>query len=226
MVLKEDPQTRVRAAGRLIMRSTSKEDSVLRRPSLAAMMLAGGAFLIASGTIHLRLWYQAYRHIPTIGPLFLVPGIAGILLAMGMVGYRRLGTAVAGAGYMAASIGGLLVSTKVGLFGFHDSLLAPYARLSLNLEIAGLIVLAGAALLLVAPTFDNVLKSVSSGRSRRSVVQTQRYGVAAGHGGCGYVRGLPPSRADRRAWTQDHMGGRLDELEVHYGPAVTKPTLA
>ncbi len=174
MVLKEDPQTRVRAAGRLIMRSTSKEDSVLRRPSLAAMMLAGGALLVASGTIHLRLWYQAYRHIPTIGPLFLVPGIAGILLAMGMVGYRRLGTAVAGAGYMAASIGGLLVSTKVGLFGFHDSLLAPYARLSLNLEIAGLIVLAGAALLLVAPTFDNVLKSVSSGRSRRSVVQTQR----------------------------------------------------
>ena len=48
----------------------------------------------------------------------------------------------AAAGFMIATIGGLLLSIYVGLFGFMDTLAAPYAGLSLGVESAGAVVLA------------------------------------------------------------------------------------
>ena len=51
--------------------------------------LAGAALLIWSAVIHLHLWVASYRHIPTIGPLFLVQGIAGIVIAVAIVVLRR-----------------------------------------------------------------------------------------------------------------------------------------
>ena len=42
---------------------------------------------------------------------------------------------------MIATIGGLLLSVYVGLFGFMDTLSAPFAGLSLAVEIAGTVVL-------------------------------------------------------------------------------------
>jgi hypothetical protein len=48
-----------------------------------------------------------------------------------------------------ATIGGLLASVYVGLFGFMDSLAAPYAGLSLGVESAGAVVLAVVGTVLV-----------------------------------------------------------------------------
>ena len=42
---------------------------------------------------------------------------------------------------MIATIGGLLLSVSVGLFGFMDSPATPYAGLSLGVESAGAVVL-------------------------------------------------------------------------------------
>jgi hypothetical protein len=85
---------------------------------------------------------MGYRTIPMIGPLFLVQGIAGTLLAVLLLLSRRLLMVAAAAGFMIATIGGLLLSVSVGLFGFMDSLAAPYAGLSLGVESAGALVLA------------------------------------------------------------------------------------
>ena len=97
-----------------------------------------GAVLVAFTTaIHLHLWADGYRTIPVIGPLFLVQGIAGILLALALIGWRRMVTVVVGIGFMLTTVGGLLISVYFGLFGFMDSLSAPFAGMSLIVEISG-----------------------------------------------------------------------------------------
>jgi hypothetical protein len=112
-------------------------------------LVVGSALLASSGAIHLQLWAMGYRTIPTIGPLFLLQGIAGVLLAVLLLLWRRLIVVVAGAGFMVATVGGLLVSVKFGLFGFMDTFAAPYAGVSLMLEGAGAVVLAVVGILLV-----------------------------------------------------------------------------
>jgi hypothetical protein len=108
------------------------------------LCLAGAALLVVSSVIHLHLWSTGYRHIPTIGPLFLLQGIAGIVLALLVAASRRGWAALVGAGFAASTIGGLVLSVEVGLFGFMDSLHAPDAILSLMVESAALVVLAAA----------------------------------------------------------------------------------
>jgi hypothetical protein len=112
-------------------------------------LLAGAALAAASGAIHLHLWADGYRTIPTIGPLFLFQGIAGVVLAVILAASRRLLAALATVGFLVATIGGLLLSVYVGLFGFSDTLAAPWAGVSLIVEIVGAVVLvAGSAALL------------------------------------------------------------------------------
>jgi hypothetical protein len=90
-----------------------------------------------TSSIHLHLWADGYRSIPVVGPLFLVQGIAGAVLTLALIGWRRMLTAVVGIGFMLSTVGGLLISVNFGLFGFMDSLAAPFAGMSLVVEIAG-----------------------------------------------------------------------------------------
>ena len=123
--------------------------SATRRVTITLAMVIGAALVAATSAIHLHLWATGYRAIPTIGPLFLVQGIVGAILAVVLAASRRVFAVVAAAGFMAATIGGLLLSVYVGLFGFMDSLAAPFAGLSLAVEGVGALTLAavGAVLL-------------------------------------------------------------------------------
>ena len=123
--------------------------SPTRRAATTLGLVAGSALLASSGAIHLQLWSMGYRGIPTIGPLFLLQGIAGALLGLVLLLWRRLLAVVAGAGFMVATISGLLVSVKFGLFGFMDTLAAPYAGLSVVLESVGAAVLTVVCVVLV-----------------------------------------------------------------------------
>jgi hypothetical protein len=92
---------------------------------------------------------MGYRTIPTIGPLFLLQGLSGAVLAVLLVVSRRLVIVVSAVGFMIATIGGLLLSIYVGLFGFMDTLAAPFAGVSLGVEIVGALVLILVGALLV-----------------------------------------------------------------------------
>ena len=113
-------------------------------------LVVGAALALATAAIHLDLWATGYRNIPTIGPLFLFQGIMAALLAAALLGWRRLITVVVAAGFLVATIGGLLLSVYVGLFGFMDSLAAPYAGASLVVEGAGAVVLGLVGSMLIA----------------------------------------------------------------------------
>jgi hypothetical protein len=133
-----------------------------RRAVTTLGLVAGSALLASSGAIHFQLWAMGYRSIPTIGPLFLLQGIAGALLGLVLVLWRRLLVVVAGAGFMVATIGGLLVSVKFGLFGFMDTLAAPYAGLSVVLEGIGAALLTVVGVVLVRSQGRSAMGTSSS----------------------------------------------------------------
>ena len=97
--------------------------SLLRRPLYGT---AGAALLAASGAIHLDLYLTGYRTIPTIGVLFLLQVIAAFALALAVLVSIRIPAPAgllapaAGAGFALATLGGYLLSLRVGLFGFRE----------------------------------------------------------------------------------------------------------
>jgi predicted lipoprotein with Yx(FWY)xxD motif len=89
-------------------------------PRRSWLGIAGAALLIASGAIHLDLYLTGYRTIPTIGWLFLLQVISAFLLAIAIPVTRHPLVAASGAGFGVATLGGYLLSLKVGLFGFTE----------------------------------------------------------------------------------------------------------
>jgi len=82
--------------------------------------IAGAALLVASGAIHLDLYLTGYNSIPTIGWLFLLQIISAFALAVAIpVTGLRLAYA-AGALFAIGTLGGYLLSLKIGLFGFTE----------------------------------------------------------------------------------------------------------
>jgi predicted lipoprotein with Yx(FWY)xxD motif len=89
-------------------------------PRRSATAIAGAALLIASASIHLDLYLTGYRSIPTIGWLFLLQVISGYALAVAIPVSRHRLAAAAGAAFALGTLGGYLLSLKVGLFGFTE----------------------------------------------------------------------------------------------------------
>ena len=128
---------------------------LLRRPgalrsrtarwTVLALTGTGAGFLVWSAVIHLMLWSDGYKDISVIGPLFLVQGIAGIVIAVVMLAFRWLALIAVGALTGVATAVGLILSVEVGLFGYTESLSVPYAVLSLAVEFTAAFVLLVAA---------------------------------------------------------------------------------
>src|SRR6476659_1685120 len=102
---------------------------------VAALLRLGCVALLAwIGYIHLHLWLEGYRHIATNGPLFLLDAVAGFALAAVLLAWPRPLAGLLAAGYTAATLGALLISLSVGLFGFRESISASYVVESLAIE--------------------------------------------------------------------------------------------
>ena len=121
---------------------------------LIALFVLGAAMLAWSGILHLYLWGKedGYRAVPTVGHLFLIQGVVGCVLAVVSVVYRRLTAALAGAVYMALSIGGLYKAIHGGLFEYQETSDAPYVQMSFAAELIGLAAFVVAMVLLFAGT--------------------------------------------------------------------------
>jgi hypothetical protein len=118
-----------------------------RRPA-TGLFLASAVLVMASGLIHLYLWHLAYRHIATLGPLFLVQAAAALLLAVLLATLRRGLVLLAALSLMAGTIVGFILVTTVGLFGFTLTVITGWADLALATEAAAVALLLGAAPLL------------------------------------------------------------------------------
>jgi hypothetical protein len=116
------------------------------RAVVTVMIAVGAVCTVGSGVIHLYLWGKqyGYRDIPTIGPLFLLQGIAAILIGLLIIVTRRVAALLVAAGLLVASVIALVLAIEVGLFGFKDSWLAPYAWTTFYEELAGGVLLLAA----------------------------------------------------------------------------------
>ena len=109
------------------------------------LRVLGAVLLLAIAGIHLYLWQQGYRNIAVIGPAFMLQaiiGVGGALLVLVARGRLLPVAAALGALFALGSLGALLVSTFVGLFGFRESTAAYLWWETLWVEIAAVVVLA------------------------------------------------------------------------------------
>jgi hypothetical protein len=138
---------------RLLLRKPGALESRIARAAVLVLTGIGAGFLVWSAVIHLELWSDGYKDISVIGPLFLVQGIACIVLAVAIVAFRWLALLAAGAVAGVATAIGLLLTVHVGLFGYTESLSVPYATLSLAVEFtAAFVLLVATGLLALAGT--------------------------------------------------------------------------
>jgi hypothetical protein len=106
--------------------------------------MAVEAVALASTGFASTLLFDGYRTVATIGPLFLLNAVLGALAAVAVLGTPRrwLGwISLAGAALQAGTLGALLLSLTVGLFGFHESTKASLVTATIVVELAGAVVL-------------------------------------------------------------------------------------
>src|SRR6201984_1927076 len=105
------------------------------RPAAALLLRLGCVALLAwIGYIHLHLWQEGYRHIPTNGPLFLLDAVAGVVLAAILLTWPRPLAGLLAARYPPSPLGPLIISLSAGLFGFRESISASFVTESLTIE--------------------------------------------------------------------------------------------
>ncbi len=127
-----------------------------RRPTvvLAVLRLAGALLLAAMGWLHLDLWLDGYRTIEVIGPAFLLQSaiaIGGALLVL-VAPWRLLPVAtLLGALFAIGSLGALLMTTFVGMFGFQESTSADWWWETVWVEVGAFLVLGLLTLLTARP---------------------------------------------------------------------------
>jgi len=120
--------------------------------------IGGAALLLVSGVIHLVRVSVGPPGMGWLGPLLILLGILGSLLAAGIVRFGHPGAVLTGALYLALTTALLVLGGEIGLAGYEQSLPAPYAQLAFPVQVGGFALLAAAAWLMLAPS--------SGGRSK------------------------------------------------------------
>ena len=100
--------------------ATARSSLTRLDPNRLLLRLVGAGLLFATGGIHLDLYLTGYQTIPTIGWLFLLQIISAFALGLLVLVTSSRVVAALGAGFALATLGGYLLSSWVGLFGFRE----------------------------------------------------------------------------------------------------------
>ena len=93
----------------------------MRSTTIDVSRALAAAGVLLSGVVHLDLWdVQRFRDIPTIGPLFLLNVVAGLVLGVAVLVWRHWLPALAAAGFGAATVLAFWISVVHGLFGLKE----------------------------------------------------------------------------------------------------------
>jgi hypothetical protein len=125
--------------------STTTGTGIRRRPA-TAVRIAGAVLLAATGVIHLYLVATGVGGL--LGVLFVLNGIAGVVLAIGLLALRGrlLGfAAVLGLLFLVASLAALLLALTVGLFGIRETWDFTLVPETVVVEAIGIVVMAVAS---------------------------------------------------------------------------------
>jgi hypothetical protein len=114
-----------------------------RRGDMVALgaVVAAAVLMVCSGLIHIHLWGIAYRHVATLGPLFLVQAVAALVLAVVLVVVRVVVVALACMVLMVGTVVGFILAASVGIFGFTLEIVTAWAYEALGAELLSAVVL-------------------------------------------------------------------------------------
>ena len=95
--------------------------SIVTRTTAAARVLAALAILTAAA-LHVYLYaVDNFDSIHVIGPLFLLNGIAGAVIGLGLLASSAPPLVLLGIGYSVATLIAFVISATSGLFGWKES---------------------------------------------------------------------------------------------------------
>jgi hypothetical protein len=104
-------------------------------------VVAAAILMICSGLVHIHLWDIAYRHVATLGPLFLVQAVAALVLAVALGVTRVVVVALACMALMVGTVVGFILAVSVGIFGFTLQIVTAWAYEALAAELLSTILL-------------------------------------------------------------------------------------
>lgn len=108
-------------------------------------MLAAVAVLVSAG-IHLRLWFDVFRHTDVVGPAMLLNFFGGIVIAALLISWQHWLPLLLALGFGVSTLGAYIISTTSGLYGVHQKWTGWEPFTAAAVEIIAIIV--GGALLL------------------------------------------------------------------------------
>jgi len=115
------------------------------------LRLGSAAILVLIGYIHLHLWQEGYRQIPTDGPMFLIDALAAFVLATALLAWARPVVGLLAAGIRRRDPRCAADQPQRGLFGFHESVAASYVVESMVIEAVVTVALGGWTVLVAIP---------------------------------------------------------------------------
>ena len=101
--------------------------------------------VLVSAAVHLGLWFDGYRDIELIGPLFMLNAVAGFVITVAVLVWRHWLPVLAATGFGAATLLAFLLSATVGLGPIQAQTLRTWEIVSGVAEIVSVVV--GLALL-------------------------------------------------------------------------------
>jgi len=95
--------------------------------------------VLVSAAVHLRLWTTGVRHEHVVGPAFMVNVIAGVLIALLLIGWRHWVPLFLAAGFGVCTFGAFIVSATVGLYGVHEHWVGNYVWIAAVSEVVAVL---------------------------------------------------------------------------------------
>jgi hypothetical protein len=107
--------------------------------AILVLCVVQAALLVTSGAIHLHLAETAYKHVKTLGPLFIVQFASCLVVALALLVTRHILVAVASVLLPAGTIVGFVLARTVGIFNFKLPYSTTLANQVLFVEIAAVV---------------------------------------------------------------------------------------
>jgi hypothetical protein len=99
----------------------------------------------AAGAIHLYLYFDYFHRVHVVGVLFLINAALGLVIGAVLLVRRDRLVLLAAFGYAVGTLAGFVVSTRSGLFGYHERFWGSWQEAAGGIELAAALL---AALLL------------------------------------------------------------------------------
>jgi hypothetical protein len=76
--------------------------------------------VLVSAYVHLKLWFDGFRHMDKIGPAFMTNAIGGVVIAALLITWRHWLPPLLAVGFGISTFGAFIISASWGLFGLHE----------------------------------------------------------------------------------------------------------